>query len=377
MVRARGDYDSALIGRRTKIASAERAVELARIDLKMYNEGDYRQKLKEFESRIQETRAIVDMWEDRVNWSERVAQRGYLTPSRARTDDLRHRSARQALDRQAEQRRALDLEKEHTEMAKTGLIDEAKDNLDRAVVDADADVQYKKLSMDAAQKRYDLARSRLADLEEQIGLCTITAPQAGMVVYYRDEDAPREAGKPNRICQGQRVSEGQKLLRIPDMKNMQVVTKVPESVVADLRGGGQPVRVRIEAFPDRELRGHVSRVSPVPSEEEFPSANVKFYPVTIALDETPEGPRLGMSAHVTIDTDHRAERVLTIPSQAVVGSVRAGSLRQCYVATPHGPEKRDIIVGLSNGEAAEVKTGLQEGDAVVLNPLVFLNDKEK
>jgi HlyD family secretion protein len=377
LVRERGDYDSALIVRRTRIANAKRAVELARIDLKMYSEGDYRQKLKEFENRMQETRTIVDMWEDRANWSERVAQRGYITPSQARNDDLRHRSAQHALDRQAEQRRVLDLEKEHTEMAKNGLIDEAKDNVDRAVIEADADVESKKITLDAAQKRYDLARSRLAGVEEQIGFCTITAPQSGMVVYYRDEDGRRGAGKPSRIRQGERVSEGQKLLRIPGMKNMQVITHVPESMVSNLRGDGQSASVRIDAFPDRELRGHVTRVSPVPLQEESPSADVKLYPVTIALDEPLEGLRLGMSARVTIDTDRGAERVLTVPLHAVVGSSRAGGIRQCYLVTQHGPEPRDIVVGISNGEAAEVKSGLQEGDAVVLNPLVPLDGKEK
>ncbi len=366
-----------MIGRRTRIANAKRAVELARIDLKMYSEGDYRQKVKELEGRLQEARTIVDMWEDRTNWSERVAQRGYITPAQAHSDDMHHRSARQALARQTEQRRLLDLEKEHTEMVKNGLIDEAKDNVERATIEADADVESKKLALAAAQKRYDLARSRLAEVEEQIDSCTITAPQSGVVVYYRDEDVGWGTGKPNRIRQGERVSEGQKVLRIPDMKNMQVVTQVPESMVVDLRGDRQAVRVRVGAFSDRDLRGHVASVSPVPLPEDFPSADIKLYPVTIALDEPLEGLHLGMSARVTIDTDHRTERVLTVPHQAVVGPIRAGSLRQCYVVTPHGPEQRDIVIGLSNGEAAEVRSGLQEGDAVVLNPLKLLDGKEK
>ena len=198
-----------------------------------------------------------------------------------------------------------------------------------------------------------------------------------MIVYYRDANAPRGAGKQTRICRGERVSEGQKLLRIPDLKNMQVSTRIPESVLADLRGEGQPARVRIDAFPDRELRGHVIRVSPVPAQEELPSADVKRYPVTIAIDEPLDGMRLGMSARVTIPTDHRAERVLTVPLQAILGSPRADSIRKCYVVTPHGPEERDIVVGITNGKEAEVKSGLQEGDFVVLKPLVLLNDKEK
>jgi HlyD family secretion protein len=430
LVKAQGDYDSALIGRRIKIADAKRAVELARIDLKVYSEGDYQQKLKEFENRMQETRTIVDMWEDRAHWSERVARRGYLTPSQARTDELHHQSAQHALDRQAEQRHVLDLEKEYTEMSKKGLITDAKDNQDKAVIEADTDVESKKATLDAARTRYALARSRLADVEEQIGFCTITAPHSGMVVHYRDENARWGVGKQNRISLGERVSEGQKLLRIPDMKNMQVITEVPETLVANLRGDveghtgftqtawavsllagrdaqtilathqffhaaqedflqqhrcqefkllsrGQPARVRIDGFPDQELRGHVHWVSPVPSQQEFLPVDIKLYPVMIAIDEPLEGLRLGMSAQVTIPTDHRAERVLTVPLQAIVGSFRMGSIRRCYVVTPHGPEQRDVVVGLTNDKVAEVKSGLQEGDVVVLNPVVLLDGAEK
>jgi hypothetical protein len=40
-------------------------------------------------------------------------------------------------------------------------------------------------------------------------------------------------------------------------------------------------------------------------------------------------------------------------------------------------EERDIEVGMSNDKMAEIKTGLKEGDQVVLNPRVLLNEKNK
>ncbi len=347
-----------------------------------------------------------------------------------RTPSTPSTSKRTSLDQQADQRRVLELEKEYAEMFKSGLIADATDNLNKVLIEADADVASKKATRDAAQMRYALARSRLADVEEQIGFCTITAPRAGMVVHYQDEKVRRGVGRQKQISPGERVSEGQKLLRIPDMTTMQVNTKIPESMVVHLRGDveeptgftqavwaasllagrdpqtllathqlfhaaqedfrqrhrsqefqrlrrGPPARVRIDAFADRELRGHVSRVSPLPSPPESPSADIQLYPVMIAIDEPLEGLRLGMSARVTIPTDHRAERVLTVPLQALVGSFRMGSIRKCYVVTPSGPEQRDIIVGLSNDKVAEVKSGLREGDNVVLNPLVLLDDKGK
>ena len=45
--------------------------------------------------------------------------------------------------------------------------------------------------------------------------------------------------------------------------------------------------------------------------------------------------------------------------------------------TPEGPQDREVVIGLSNEKLAEVKSGLEEGDQVVLNPRVLLGDKAK
>ena len=45
--------------------------------------------------------------------------------------------------------------------------------------------------------------------------------------------------------------------------------------------------------------------------------------------------------------------------------------------TPTGPEEREIQIGLSNEKMAEVQSGLQEGDQVVVNPKAILGDSAK
>jgi HlyD family secretion protein len=430
LVKAQGDYDSAVIQNRTKIASAKRAVEYAKIDLEKYREGDYLQKKKDYDSRILEAQSNLEMWAERKYWSEGFARRGYVTHTQAHSDNVRHQAAQDALSREQEQIRVLGFEKRLTETDKIGKIKDAEDNLEKAEVEAKADLEAKKATLDAAKTRYDLARSRLADCEEQIGYCTIVAPQSGMVSYYMDEKVRWGVGKQNLIAQGEMVSEGQKLLRIPDMSRLQVNTKVHEAMVTNVRGDveertgftqavwaasllagrdpatclathlffeaaqedfrqahrneefrliqrGQSVRVHIDALPGRELHGHVTRVSLVPSAQDFLSADIKLYPVMVAIDENLEGLRPGMSAQVTIHTDSHADRVLTVPLQAIVGSFRMGSIRKCYVLTPNGPEPRDVIVGLMNDQMAEIKSGLQEGDQVVVNPTVLLDEKER
>src|SRR5581483_9058996 len=50
---------------------------------------------------------------------------------------------------------------------------------------------------------------------------------------------------------------------------------------------------------------------------------------------------------------------------------------RCFVMTPTGPEGREVELGLSDEKFIEVKSGLNEGDEIILNPRTLLSDKEK
>ena len=80
---------------------------------------------------------------------------------------------------------------------------------------------------------------------------------------------------------------------------------------------GQPATVKIDAFPDHELKAHVASFSPGTGNafSILPAENatgnwvkvVQRLPVEIAIDEVPPGVPLhmGLSAEVTVDTGHK------------------------------------------------------------------------
>lgn len=80
---------------------------------------------------------------------------------------------------------------------------------------------------------------------------------------------------------------------------------------------GQPATVKIDAFPDYELKGHVASFSPGTGNafSILPAENatgnwvkvVQRLPVEIAIDEVPQGLPLhmGLSVEVTVDTGHK------------------------------------------------------------------------
>jgi multidrug efflux pump subunit AcrA (membrane-fusion protein) len=313
---------------------------------------------------------------------------------------------------------------------KEGAIAEAQRAIERVKNQAAAKIAQAEAARKAAHSVYEQEQGRYQDLESEIKKCILTAPQSGMVVYFIPEQTRFGGGaQQSTIAQGEPVKEGQKLMRIPDLNKMLVDTRVHEALVSRVRGekwqrtgfsdavqaavgttphpfghlmntlafasirsdfsenfkeqeqtkmtDGQPATIRVDAFPDRILRGHVKSVATVASQQDFMSADVKVYQTKVAIDEQVEGLKPGMSAVVTILTDSRREHVLAIPVQAIVGTVEMGRSRQCFVVTPTGPEEREIVVGLSNEKMAEVKSGLNDGDQVVLNPRTLLAERER
>lgn len=73
--------------------------------------------------------------------------------------------------------------------------------------------------------------------------------------------------------------------------------------------------------------------------------------------------------------DKTLDETLIIPVQAIMGTAATGKKRYCYVKTLSGYEEREIQVGASNEKEAEVRSGLVEGEEVVLNYKVLEDER--
>jgi len=116
---------------------------------------------------------------------------------------------------------------------------------------------------------------------------------------------------------GERVSSGQRLLSLVPLQAVYVEANYKETQLTHMNIG-QPVTIKVDAFPGARLRGHVDSLAPA-SGAEFallPAQNatgnftkiVQRVPVKIALeaDEPLRGRlRPGMSVVATVDTQHQ------------------------------------------------------------------------
>src|SRR5262249_29159195 len=138
---------------------------------------------------------------------------------------------------------------------------------------------------------------------------------------------------------------------------------------------GHKALIRVDAYPGKIYRGHVKSKAAVASQAEFFSSDVKVYQAMISIDDSHEDDDLrpGMSAEVTITSDAQTEPVLVIPIQSVVGNVAMGANRKCYVLDAAGyPQERDIVVGKSSDKLVEIRSGVSDGEKVVINPRALI-----
>lgn len=155
------------------------------------------------------------------------------------------------------------------------------------------------------------------NLEAQLKACVIKAPQPGLVAYG-DLNASSSYNYNNSVEEGATVRLRQTLLTIPpDMSQMGVRVNVHESQIKKVRIG-QPVKVRVDAEPGKELDGRVAELAVLPdSSSSRYTPNLKVYPCTIHINGYHPWMKPGMkNAKVEIIVDQLAD-VLYVPVQSI------------------------------------------------------------
>ncbi|MDR3305155.1 MAG: biotin/lipoyl-binding protein [Clostridiales Family XIII bacterium] len=122
---------------------------------------------------------------------------------------------------------------------------------------------------------------------------------------------------------------------------------------------GQTALITLDAIPDVEFEGLVSKVS----KQTQASAGIAKYPVVLALPKT-EQMRIGMNASVIITTNKKSG-VLHLPAMAIqeedgVSFVWTGR----DVKTGEFTGRTDVTTGLSDGSIVEITDGPAEGAEV-------------
>jgi HlyD family secretion protein len=321
---------------------AKLMLESAELALHEYRDGTSKQVEEEYLGLTALARADVQRQEDRLDWTRRMGQIGYVPHSRVTDEEHNLKRARFALDQTRSQHGSF---RKYIYPAALRLLE--------------TDVQNAQSNLAFQDLRLDRQESRLAKFERQIARCSVRAPHDGFVIYARQGDTlPRiEPGAP--------VRQKQHLFYLPDLSNMQVEARLNESMVDRVRPG-MLARVRVDALPRASMEGHIVAVSPLPLGPQAAgnTPDVKNYLGRVQLHVVPDGLLPGMTAEIEIMSDQR-RAALVVPPEAVTVE---GGREFCYVAHDDSVERRAVAIGSGTTELVEVMRGLDEGEAVVLDP---------
>jgi membrane fusion protein (multidrug efflux system) len=220
----------------------------------------------------------------------------------------------------------------------------SKNLFERKLIAADI---FEKLRFDVATQRaaYDMARLELSYTQ-------IVAPIDGVIAQ-------------RMVKQGNLIQLNTSLFRIVDASQLEAVLNVPERELATLRPG-LVVTMEVDALPGKPFAGRIDRVSPVVD------AGSGTFRVTCEFDSAGVL-KPGMFGRIGVIYDQRTD-ALTIPRTALLEDAGESAV---FAVRDGAAVRVPIELGYINGELAEIRAGLNEGDSVVTAGKVTLRDGSK
>ncbi len=358
------------------IKGAEYHLESARDELKKLEEGDGEVLRKDVKSRLAMAEADVELWRARVARAEKELKDGKTTEELVKAK----RQKQEAAAAVAETRKAeLEIvEKFYLPQRRKELkaqIETAKSQLELEKQRGESEVKVAKTTLLSSRAVREQQENLYKDMLEQVKKCKLSAPRSGQVTYHVPAQTPAGTGA-SVIAKGMQVVYGQKLLTVGDPTHFVVAVRIPEALVNHLKAG-VPATVRVETFPDKALKAHVTGTAASAAPPEGLSPDAKLYQVSVEIDDKVEKLRLkpGLSALVTITADAKADHVLAVPVIAIIPPKETGKRPSCLVVMSDGLEEREVELGLNDGKMVEIKSGLKEGDAVAVDRRVLPGEK--
>lgn len=235
-------------------------------------------------------------------------------------------------------------------LATRGVSQATVDQADADLAMADADV--KALGAQIRQQEAQLASDRV-----DLGYTKIYSPMEGTVV----DQAAKEGETLNA------VQSAPTIVTVADLKVMTVEAQVSEADIGRLKPG-MPVYFTLLGQPEKRFTGTLRQIKPTPATEN----NVVLYYALFDVPNPTGELMINMSAQVYFVLGE-ARDVLLVPTSALTykragGEGTRGRPQASVSVVDKGGSivERPVEVGVRNRVQAEIKSGLEEGDHVVV-----------
>jgi len=223
--------------------------------------------------------------------------------------------------------------------AAQGSLAAAQDNLDQLKAPPRPE------DVDLYNAKVKQAEAQVSLLKNQIYDTNLVAPTAGQVAAI------------DKLA-GETVQSNATVISLIPANPLQVEADIYEEDIVRVKVGN-PVDIRLTAFPEKILKGKVISIDPA----EKLINGVAYYKVLVDFNELIENVKPGMTADVAIITDSKRD-VLTIPEAAIE---KEDGKYFVQVLENKDIKKRQIEIGMIGTDSqTEVISGLTEEEEVVM-----------
>jgi membrane fusion protein (multidrug efflux system) len=228
------------------------------------------------------------------------------------------------------------------------------------------DLEKQQARLNRAQKMFSQGLSSAEDFDT-IRTDTASAEAAldlaELELSYTEVRAPFDGQVVQRfVDEGQTVSNGTALYSLADMHRLLARVFIPAKEFRSIRPD-QPVQLVVTSSGDR-LEGRIDLVNPLVDPE---SGTIK---VTVEVRDYPKTTRPGDFVEVSIVTDSHSDSLL-VPRVAVVTERGQHSV---YVVDGETAHQRSVEIGFEDDVRAEIVSGLEPGEMVVIQGQRALRD---
>ncbi|HEV8393485.1 MAG TPA: efflux RND transporter periplasmic adaptor subunit [Vicinamibacterales bacterium] len=302
----------------------------------------------------------------------------------------------------------LDLAKQNLkrqqELWKDGLT--TKESLERSqneLAAREADLRAREQEIKTREQQIKQEVAGLATTKYNLSQVIISSPMDGLVTRRNIEEG-------ETAVVGTMNNAGTVLLTIADMSVLEAEIEVDETDIPNV-SLGQVAKVKIDAVPDREFKGHVTEIANSPIQTSTNSTGQRqatTFKVVVTIDEQVPDVRPGFTCTAEITTATR-KGVVSVPIQALTVRdllyTNAGQLVReppprrkrsaddstaTRIETPEGHTRKEtegvflyhdgkavftpLKTGVAGEQYFEVTDGLKAGDQVITGPFASVRE---
>ncbi|HEY9825045.1 MAG TPA: efflux RND transporter periplasmic adaptor subunit [Stenomitos sp.] len=212
-------------------------------------------------------------------------------------------------------------------------------------------VRTRQQAVQAAQRRVAAQQAVIAREQQRQSYTMLQSPVNGVVLERISE--------PGNLAQ-----VGSEILKLGDFSQIKVSVQVSELELNTIRVG-QPVQVKLDAFPKLPLRGQVTRISPIAD------TTARLVPIEVTIPNS--GGRIGGGLLARVSFTQPTDQVVVVPENALQVNKKRGGPSAGGSAAPsdQAPRRNETLFVLQGSDTQVANT-----QAKVMARSVTLGDRQ-